>query len=150
MADKKLGPRVSVVFQSGAGRGAKAKPQYVFMLKSIAEALGFKIVPNPTVARTAPKNSKSKAKEIRVVVRGTVGAKHIKVPVPGGAGGTGGAGASSSNAKVKYFSIPVPSGANITSIRKFLQKASKKPETFVSPNGRTHSVTTASRGRKNP
>jgi hypothetical protein len=35
---------------------------------------------------------------------------------------------------VKYLSVPVPAGANISSIKKFLGTASKKPSSFVSPD----------------
>ncbi|MCG6135732.1 MAG: hypothetical protein MET45_13900 [Nostoc sp. LLA-1] len=136
MAGKKLGPRATVVFKSGQGGGKGAKTQYVYMLRSVAEKLGLKVVPDATITRKPPKGSK--AKEIKVSVRGSVGAKHIKVPQPG----TNSTQASGKGVKVKYLSVPVPASANISDIKKFLQGASKKPSAFVSPNGRTYSLIT--------
>lgn len=133
----KLGPRCTVLFKSGQGQGKGATSQYVYMLRSVAEKLGFKIVPDATVTRTPPKNSKTKGK-IEIAVRGSVGAKRVKVPLPGTQSST----ASKKSAKVKYLSVPVPASANISDIKKFLQTASKKPESFVSPNGRTYSLNT--------
>jgi hypothetical protein len=134
---KKLGPRATVLFKSGTGQGAGAKSQYVYMLRSVAEKLGFKIVPNATVTRKAPKGSKSKG-DIKVAVRGSFGAKRIKVPVPGTNTSTAG----KKGVAPKFLSVPVPADANISDIIKFLQGASKKPSSFVSPDGRTYSLVT--------
>ena len=139
---KKLGPRVSVLFKSGSGGQRGAKSQYVYMLKSTCEKLGFKSVPEPTITRKAPKGNKSKG-DIKVAVRGSVGAKHIKVPLGGSrqqANSTTKAG--NAGTKTRYVSVPVPASANITDIKKFLQGASKKPTSFVSPDGRTYPIGT--------
>jgi hypothetical protein len=135
-AKKKRGPRATVLFQSGSGKGKGAKSQYVYMLRSVAEKLGFKIVPDATVERKAPKGGKGKA--VPVAVRGSVGAKRVKVPLPG----TNSSTAAKKGVAVKYLSVPVPAGANISSIKKFLGTASKKPSSFVSPDGRTYSLNT--------
>ncbi|MBD2197944.1 MULTISPECIES: hypothetical protein [Calothrix] len=137
MAGKKLGPRATVLFKSGTGQGAGAKSQYVYMLRSVAEKLGFKIVQEATITRKPSKTSKGK-KDVKVAVRGSVGAKRIKVPLPG----TNSSAASKKGVAVKYLSVPVPASANISDIKKFLQGASKKPTSFVSPNGRTYSLVT--------
>lgn len=129
---KKRGPRASVLFKSGTGQGAGAKSQYVYMLKSVAEKLGFKTVPDATVPRKAGKGGKAGT----VSVRGSVGAKHIKVPMPG----TNSSTAAKKGVSAKYLSVPVPSSANISDIKKFLGNAQKKPTAFVSPNGRTYSL----------
>jgi hypothetical protein len=131
---RKLGPRATVAFKSGQGQGRGAKTQYVYMLRSVAEKLGFKIVTDATVTRKAPKGSK--AKEIKLPVRGSSGAKRIKVPLPD----TNSRTANSKGAATKYLSVPVPANATITDIKKFLGNASKKPESFVSPDGRTYSL----------
>lgn len=131
---KKRGPRATVAFKSGTGQGTSAKPVYVYMLKSVAEKLGFKIEKDATITRKAPKGGKGKA--VKVAVRGSVGAKRIKVPLPG----TNSTTASKKGVSVKYLSVPVPSSANITDIKKFLQSAKKKPTSFVSPDGRTYSL----------
>ncbi len=136
MAGKKLGPRATVLFKSGNGQGKGAKSQYVYMLRSVAEKLGLKVVPDATVTRKAPKGGKGK--EVKVAVRGSVGAKHIKVPLPG----TNSSTAAKKGVTVKYLSVPVPASANISDIKKFLGGASKKPTSFVSPNGRTYSLAT--------
>ncbi|MBD2416065.1 hypothetical protein H6G80_03150 [Nostoc sp. FACHB-87] len=133
----KLGPRATVLFKSGSGQGKGAKSQYVYMLRSVAEKLGLKIVPDATVTRKAPASSKGK-KEIKVSVRGSFGAKRVKVPLPGTQSNT----ATRKGVKVKYLSVPVPADATIADIKKFLQGASKKPQSFVSPNGRTYSLST--------
>ncbi len=130
---KKIGPRATVLFESGQGRGQGAKSVYVYMLRSVAEKLGFKIVPDATVTRKAAKGSK---KQSTIAVRGSVGAKRIKVPLPG----TNSSAASKKGTAVKYLSVPVPASATISSIKKFLGNASKKPTSFVSPHGRTYSL----------
>lgn len=132
---KKLGPRATVLFRAAQGKDTPAL--YIYPLRSVAEKLGLKIVQGATITRKPSKTSKSK-KEIKVAVRGSVGAKHVKVPVPGTTGGT----AAKKGATVKYLSVPVPASANITDITKFLQSASKKPASFVSPDGRTYPLTT--------
>ncbi|MEH2448941.1 MAG: hypothetical protein V7K18_25095 [Nostoc sp.] len=109
------------------------------MLKSVAEKLGFTAVKDATVERKAPKGGRGKA--VKVAVRG--GAKHIIVPL-GGSRQTANAGAKGGNAgtKTRYVSVPVPASANITDIKAFLGKATKKPESFVSPDGRSYSLST--------
>lgn len=136
---RKLGPRATVLFKSGSGQGKGAKSQYVYMLKSVAEKLGFKIVPDATVTRKAPKSGQRK--ESKIAVRGSVGAKRIKVPL-GGSRQDANAGSKNGNAgtKTRYVSVPVPGDANISDIKKFLATASKNPQSFVSPNGRTYSL----------
>lgn len=131
----KLGPRATVLFQSGTGQGAGAKSKYVYMLRSVAEKLGFTIVPDAQVTRKPPKNSKKKG-DVKIAVRGSVGAKRIKVPLPGNNSRT----AAKKGVAVRYLSIPVPASANISDIKKFLQGAKNKPTSFVSPNGRTYSL----------
>lgn len=138
---RKLGPRATVLFKSGTGQGAGAKSQYVYMLKSVAGKLGFTIVPDATVTRKPAKGAKGTQKETKISVRGSIGAKHIKVLVGGGRttanqttkGGNAGT-------KTRYVSVPVPSNANISDIKKFLATATKNPTAFVSPNGRTYSL----------
>ncbi len=137
---KKRGPRATVLFKSGTGQGAGAKSQYVYMLKSVAEKLGFKIVPDATVPRKASKNQ-SGGKAGTVSVRGSFGAKHVQVPL-GGSRATANQGPKngSGGTKTKFVSVPVPSSANISDIKKFLGTAQKAPSSFVSPNGRTYSL----------
>ncbi len=123
----KLGPRVTVEFAAAKRGSTKTGTQggsarYVYMLKSTAEALGLKVVPAAGV-----KNKKGTV----IAVRGSSGAGSIKVPVAGGKDG-----------KQKYKSIPVPGGATINEIRQFLSKASKKPQSFVSVDGRTYPIST--------
>lgn len=133
---KKRGPRATVLFKSGSGQGKSAKSTYVYMLRSVAEKLGFKIVNDATITRKAPKGGKGK--EVKVAVRGSVGAKHIKVPMPGTTSNT----AARKGVSAKYLSVPVPASANIPDIKKFLSGASKKPTSFVSPDGRTYPLST--------
>jgi hypothetical protein len=123
----KLGPRVTVEF-AAAKKGSKktgtqgGSARYVFMLKSTADALGLKVVPAAGV-----KNKKGTV----IAVRGSSGAGSIKVPMGEGKDGN-----------KKYKSIPVPANATITEIRQFLSKASKKPTSFVSVDGRTYPIAT--------
>lgn len=124
--NKKLGPRVTVLFAATRGSkksGKKGSASYVYMLKRIADAMGFTIVKNPLVTRA---NKSKSGKTVKVNVRGSVGAKRIKVPVPG-----------DNDGKQNYYSIPVPANANITTIKAFLGKAKKKVSYFVSPDGRS-------------
>ncbi|GAX42444.1 hypothetical protein NIES4075_34450 [Tolypothrix sp. NIES-4075] len=132
---KKRGPRATVLFKSGTGQGAGAKSQYVYMLRSVAEKLGFKTVPNATVPRKTSKNQKG-GKAGTVSVRGSFGAKRVQVPLPG----TNSSTAAKKGVSVKYLSVPVPASANISDIKNFLRTAQKKPTGFVSPNGRTYSL----------
>lgn len=136
MAQQKkiLGPRATVEFISSKGRGTN-KPVYVYMLKSVASKLGFSIIKNPTITRT-PSKKGSKSKEVKVVVRGSYGAKHIKVPLPGTTSST----SKKKGVTKKYLQVPVPATANLTDIKAFLRRAKKKPKTFVSPDGRVHPV----------
>jgi hypothetical protein len=106
----------------GGAQGGSAR--YVYMLKSTAEALGLKVVPAAGV-----KNKKGAT----IAVRGSQGAGSIKVPV------------GEKNGKKQYKSIPVPANATIADIRKFLSASSKKPESFVSVNGRTYPVVTSNK-----
>lgn len=136
MAQQKkiLGPRATVEFISSKGRGQN-KPVYVYMLKSVANKLGFSIIRNPTITRK-PSKKQSGGKEIKVVVRGSSGAKHIKVPLPGTTNSTN----KRKGSGQKYLQVPVPATANLTDIKAFLKRAKKKPKTFVSPDGRVHPV----------
>ena len=120
---KKLGPRVTVEFGKST-RKSKSNPsgggaRYVFMLKSIADALGLKIVPSAGV-KTKKGNT--------IAVRGNKGSGSIMVPAAKGS--------------TKKFSIPVPPGATIADIRKFLTTAKNKPESFVSVNGQSYPIIT--------
>lgn len=150
---KKIGPRVTVLFKSSSGQArgktgtSQAKPVYVYMLKSVAEKLGFKVVNDATITRKPAQGAKGRG-DIKVAVRGSVGAKRIKVPL-GGSRQEANAGAKKGNAgtKTRYVSIPVPASANISDIKKFLNGASKKPASFVSPNGRTYSLGTTAATR---
>jgi hypothetical protein len=133
---KALGPRVSVlvgqVTRNVNGKPVKANV-YSYMLKSTAEYFGFKAVN----AQTTPARKASGAKKSATLVRGTVGAGSIKVPVATAATGTGTKGKGS-----KYRRIPMPSGLTLAQIQAFLTKATKnKPQSFVSKNGRTYPVT---------
>ncbi|MCC5624451.1 hypothetical protein [Nostoc sp. CHAB 5715] len=124
----KLGPRVTVQFAAAKKTSKKTGTQggsarYVFMLKSTAEALGLKAVPQAGV-----KNKKGTT----IAVRGSKGAGSIKVPI-----------GNSKDGKQKYKSIPVPAGATINEIRQFLSKASNKPQSFVSVDGRTYPIVTS-------
>ncbi|GAX44717.1 hypothetical protein NIES4075_57360 [Tolypothrix sp. NIES-4075] len=127
----KLGPRVTVQFasakrQSKTAKGAGQKPEgaaYVYMLKSTAELFGFKAVPSAGV-KTKKGNT--------IAVRGSKGSGSIKVPV-----------GDSKDGKQKYKSIPVPAGATIADIQKFLKTATKtKPTSFSSVDGRSYPVVT--------
>lgn len=130
---KTLGPRITVLFQAAQGKDSKA--QYVYMLKSVAEKLGLKSVPDATVTRKPAKGSKKKG-DTKIAIRGSCGAKRVKVPMPGARAST----TKGKGVAIKYLSVPVPASANITQIKKFLQGASKKPTSFVSPNGRSYSL----------
>ena len=124
----KLGPRVTVQFGAASrqskktGSGSTNNARYVYMLKSTAELFGFKVVPSAGV--------KTKKGGTRVV-RGSIGSGSIKVP----------AGSPDKDGKQKFKSIPVPAGATVADIQKFLKTASKtKPTSFVSVDGRTYPV----------
>lgn len=122
----KLGTRVTVEFASAKKGGKTAtkgnSARYIYVLKSTAEALGLKIVPAAGV-KTKKGNT--------VAVRGSSGAGSIKVPI-----------GEAKDGKKKYKSVPVPANATINEIRQFLSKASKKPESFVSVDGRSYPVAT--------
>lgn len=122
----KLGPRVTVQF-AAASKGGKDKAakgaSYIYMLKSTAEFYGFKSVPSAAV-----KTKKGKT----IAVRGCVGSGSIKVP------------AGEKNGKTSYKSIPVPAGATIADIQKFLKSATKsKPASFASVDGKSYPVVTS-------
>jgi hypothetical protein len=121
---KKLGSRVTVEFAAAKSSGKKgvksSGARYIYVLKSTAEALGLK-----TVAAAGVKTKKGNT----IAVRGAVGSGSIKVPV-----------GDSKNGKKQYKRIPVPGNATINEIRQFLSKASKKPESFVTVNGRTYPI----------
>ncbi len=135
---KKRGPRATVLFKSGRGQGRGATSQYVYMLRSVAEKLGFQVKKDATITR---KSGKSGGKEVKVRVRGSVGAKHIKVPTPG----TNSRGAGTRGVKVKWLSIPVPASANLSDIEKFLATASKKIEKYVTPDGQVIDLNTTAK-----
>lgn len=137
---KTRGPRATVLFKSGSGQGKGAKSVYVYMLRSVAEKLGFTIVKDATIERKASKSAKG-GKAVKVAVRGSVGAKRIKVPNPGSNSKT----AAKKGVSARYLSVPVPASANISDIKAFLGKASKKPDSFVSPDGRTYSLSTTTK-----
>lgn len=117
----KLGPRVSVP----VGKNSKGIQLYSYMLKSIAENFNFSF---------EAKTPTRKNKKNRVVpLRGSKGAKHIKVPK--------GPQHKYKNGSPKYVQIPIPASMNISQISAFLAGAKKnKPSSFVSDDGRTHSV----------
>lgn len=131
--NRKLGPRTTVVFRTGQGRGAGARTQYIYPLKSVANKLGMEAAKNPTT------EVKRGGKTTKVRVRGSFGAKHIKVPVGGGGGSNTAAGRRGVNTQ-KFVSVPVPADATIDSITKFLEKLKNKPKFFVSPDGRTYPI----------
>ncbi|MBN3924007.1 hypothetical protein [Nostoc sp. NMS4] len=137
---KKRGPRATVLFKSGSGQGKGGKSIYVYMLRSVAEKLGFTIVKDATITRKPAKGGTKK--EVKVAVRGSAGAKHIKVPVGGSRQTAAKTTSPNSGTKTQYVSIPVPASANIPDIKAFLGKASKKPDSFVSPDGRTYPLST--------
>lgn len=123
----KLGPRVTVEFapakRSNSKKGGKqggGGARYIYVLKSTAEALGLKVVPAAGV--------KTK-KGYTLAVRGCTGSGSIKIPFGEGKDG-----------RKKYKRIPVPGNATINEIRQFLSKASKKPDSFVTPDGRTYPI----------
>ena len=124
----KLGTRVTVEF-GAAKKGSKktgtekSSARYIYVLKSTAEALGLKVIPAAGV-----KNKKGTT----IAVRGSSKAGSIKVPI-----------GDSKDGKKKYKSVPVPGGATINEIRQFLSKASKKPTSFVSVDGRTYPIATS-------
>ena len=121
----KRGPRATVLFKQGSGNTPTKR---VYMLKSTADFFGFKIDKGIKITRN----------KTRLTVRGSFGAGSIKVP-------TGRTGTTRVNGKtVKYektVDIPVPSGANIEDIRKFLRTATKnKPDRFATIYGRVYPV----------
>lgn len=122
----KLGIRVTVEFAAAkpsGQRGVKSSSaRYIYVLKSTAEALGLKVV-----AAAGVKNKKGNT----IAVRGSSGSGSIKVPV-----------GDAKDGKQKYKRVPVPANATINEIRQFLSKASKKPTSFVSVDGRTYPVVT--------
>jgi hypothetical protein len=141
MAQKKqkLGPRATVVFGSvsvskstnTSGKGRKTV--YIYMRKSTAEYFGL------TIATNAVVETKNKKK---MPVRGSKGAGSIKIPVGSGTGGRNAANAG--KGKVVYKAIPVPAGATIELIRKFIGTFKKnKPDSFVTKDGRTWGVGTS-------
>ncbi len=119
---KPLGPRVTVAF----GKNKQGKAIYVYMLEATAKYFGFSYE-KKIVTR---KNKKGR----NVPVRGSVGAKHIKLP-------TGKTVTRNKQIVAVYKQIPVPASANISQMGEFCKKASKnKPKNFVTPDGRTWSV----------
>ncbi len=131
---RKLGPRTTVVFRTGQGRGTGAKTEYIYPLKSVANKLGMEAAKNPTIeVKRAGKTTKRR-------VRGSVGAKHIKVPVGTARGSNTAAGRRGKAQAQKFVSVPVPAGATIESITKFLEKLKSKPKYFVSPDGQTYPI----------
>ena len=126
----KLGPRVTVQFASASkqskttGAGSNSSARYVYMLKSTADLFGFKAVPSAGV-KTKKGNT--------VAVRGCKGSGSIKVSTGDGKDG-----------KKKYKSIPVPAGATIADIQKFLKSAQNyKPDSFVSVDRRSYPAVTS-------
>lgn len=121
---KKLGQRVTVEIGS-TKVGNKTVKIYSYMLKSVADRFGFKEATNP--GATIKRGSKS----IKIVVRGSR-SNSIKIPV--------GEAKAGDKKGTQYVSMPTGI-ASITQVKAFLKKATKnKPKTFVSKDGRTHSV----------
>ena len=116
-----LGPRSTIA----VGSGKNKKVLYSFMLKKVADHYGFK---------PPSKNPTRKRKDGTVVtVRGSVGNKHIKVPVSKTA--------KTKKGNRKYHQIPMPAGMTLEKIKTFLKKATKnKPEFFISDDGLQHSI----------
>ncbi|MBD2692636.1 hypothetical protein [Anabaena catenula] len=135
---QKIGPRVTVVFgsvtvekpgnKSGKGRGI----QYVYMRKATADFFGLKPAPN-AVGKAPAKGGTARP------VKGAKGSGSIKIPVGSGVGATNAV--SKGKGKVVYKAIPVPSGATIAQIRKFISTFAKnKPVDFVTKGGQTWPV----------
>lgn len=133
MATKRpaIGARVTVVVGTKKV-GNETKTLYSYMPKAVADLFGFKPI-------SAPKTKPKKKGQSGRLIRGSMGAGSIKVPI-----------GKPTKKKVggkevqvqKYRSIPVPNGCTNEMIVAFLKKASKnKPEKFVSVDGRTYPVT---------
>jgi hypothetical protein len=122
---KKLGSRVTVRYAVESGN----QPVYVYMLKSTAEFFGFKY--DKVALKTTKKNYK-------IPVRGSVGAKSIKIPTGKYKTYT----TKGKSLKIEIFKrIPIPTSGNLIKTIKFLKSATKnKPEKFISPDGRTWPV----------
>lgn len=126
-----IGARVTVVVATKKTKDG-SKTFYSYMPKAVADLFGFKAI-------AAPK-SKSKVKGREgTLLRGSIGAGSIKVPI--GKPTTKKVGGKTVKVQ-KYRSIPIPNGVSNAGIAAFLRKATKnKPEKFVSKDGRTYPVT---------
>ncbi|MBW4421543.1 MAG: hypothetical protein KME13_20350 [Myxacorys californica WJT36-NPBG1] len=137
MATKRaaIGPRVTVAIGSKKV-GNQTVTLYSYMPKTVADLFGFKAVAAPK-AKDRTQNGK---KITGGLIRGSIGAGSIKVPIGKPTKKKNAAGKQVT--VQKYRSIPVPNGATNAMIVAFLKKASKnKPDRFVSRDGRSYPVT---------
>ena len=137
MATKRpaIGPRVTVAIGSKKV-GSATVTLYSYMPKTVADLFGFK----PVAAPKAKDRTVNGKKVAGGLIRGSIGAGSIKVPIGKPTKKKSKSGGSTS--VQKYRSIPVPNGATNAMIVAFLKKASKnKPGSFVSRDGRTYPVT---------
>jgi hypothetical protein len=137
MATKRpaIGPRVTVAIGTKKVGNANVT-LYSYMPKTVADLFGFKAVAAPK----AKDRTVGGKKITGGLIRGSIGAGSIKVPIgkPTKKKGTSG----KTTTVQKYRSIPVPNGATNAMIVAFLKKAGKnKPTSFVSRDGRTYPVT---------
>jgi hypothetical protein len=139
-ARPKLGARASVVVgtikKKVAGKDQTVK-LVSYMAKSTADFFGFKT----EVVRTTPsKTAAGKTKSPRLI-RGSKGAGSIKVPAGKTSKGKG--------SVQKFKRIPMPAGVTLNQIEAFLKKATKnKPTSFVSKDGVSYPISTASTGAR--
>lgn len=121
---KALGPRVSVVVGQVKVNGKNVNA-ISFMLASTQKHFGFKLARASDLVR---KSSKGHLVPIR-------GARSNSIKVPTGKKIT------TKSGKVdQLVQIPMPGGMTIPKIRSFLEKATKKPEYFVTADGIQHPV----------
>lgn len=134
MATKRaaIGARVTVAIVTKKLKSGQSKTFYSYMPKVVADLFGFKAI-------AAPKSQTKDKKREGSLLRGSVGAGSIKVPV----GKPISKKVGGKTTKVQKFrSIPIPNGVSNVGIAAFLRKATKnKPAFFVSKNGRTYPVT---------
>lgn len=136
MATKRpaIGPRVTVSVGSKKV-GTTNITLYSYMPKTVADLFGFKAISAPK-AKDRTVNGKKVAGGL---IRGSLGAGSIKVPIGKPTKKKSKSGGSTS--VQKYRSIPMPGGATNVMISAFLKKASKnKPTSFVSRDGKTYPV----------
>ncbi len=130
-----IGPRVTVAIGSKKVGNATVT-LYSYMPKTVADLYGFKAI-------SAPKSKDRKVGGKTItggLIRGSIGAGSIKVPIGKPVKKKSASGTSTS--VQKYRSIPMPNGATNAMIVAFLRKATKnKPTSFVSRDGRSYPVT---------